>query len=187
MLLPVLTVPVYRLLSGRADYFLLLLEEDSRGGQLSSPSPTPSSARLPPHQDTDRLNSRQHSFTPAVERVLYVALTSWWQLGGEGTAWPDIYSLVGKEMYVTYLSPSFISLVDLSSASEDDFDSEDSEQELKGYACRHCFTTSKMPHLFFVCTPVIRTCLAIPVLSWDRCEPTQHSTVWQMGIRVCQD
>lgn len=32
--------------------------------------------------------------------------------------------------------------VDLSSASEDDFDSEDSEQELKGYACRHCFTTS---------------------------------------------
>lgn len=33
-------------------------------------------------------------------------------------------------------------LVDLSSASEDDFDSEDSEQELKGYACRHCFTTS---------------------------------------------
>lgn len=35
--------------------------------------------------------------------------------------------------------------VDLSSASEDDFDSEDSEQELKGYACRHCFTTSKWP------------------------------------------
>lgn len=33
--------------------------------------------------------------------------------------------------------------VDLSSASEDDFDSEDSEQELKGYACRHCFTTSE--------------------------------------------
>lgn len=33
--------------------------------------------------------------------------------------------------------------MDLSSASEDDFDSEDSEQELKGYACRHCFTTSK--------------------------------------------
>lgn len=35
--------------------------------------------------------------------------------------------------------------VDLSSASEDDFDSEDSEQELKGYACRHCFSTSKIP------------------------------------------
>ncbi|XP_078251473.1 arginine-glutamic acid dipeptide repeats protein-like, partial [Rhinoraja longicauda] len=32
--------------------------------------------------------------------------------------------------------------LDLSSASEDDFDSEDSEQELKGYACRHCFTTT---------------------------------------------
>ncbi|PWA30943.1 hypothetical protein CCH79_00010672 [Gambusia affinis] len=32
--------------------------------------------------------------------------------------------------------------MDLSSASEDDFDSEDSEQELKGYACRHCFTTT---------------------------------------------
>lgn len=38
---------------------------------------------------------------------------------------------------------SFSLPVDLSSASEDDFDSEDSEQELKGYACRHCFTTSK--------------------------------------------
>jgi hypothetical protein len=37
--------------------------------------------------------------------------------------------------------------VDLSSASEDDFDSEDSEQELKGYACRHCFTTSKWPRV----------------------------------------
>lgn len=40
--------------------------------------------------------------------------------------------------------------VDLSSASEDDFDSEDSEQELKGYACRHCFTTSKRL-LFSLC------------------------------------
>lgn len=41
-------------------------------------------------------------------------------------------------------------LVDLSSASEDDFDSEDSEQELKGYACRHCFTTSKTPQPFYL-------------------------------------
>lgn len=40
---------------------------------------------------------------------------------------------------------SFTYSVDLSSASEDDFDSEDSEQELKGYACRHCFTTSMLP------------------------------------------
>lgn len=40
-------------------------------------------------------------------------------------------------------------LVDLSSASEDDFDSEDSEQELKGYACRHCFTTSKTPPFIY--------------------------------------
>nr|XP_028596592.1 arginine-glutamic acid dipeptide repeats protein isoform X2 [Podarcis muralis] len=39
-------------------------------------------------------------------------------------------------------SSEFLHLVDLSSASEDDFDSEDSEQELKGYACRHCFTTT---------------------------------------------
>ncbi|OWK08468.1 hypothetical protein Celaphus_00010989, partial [Cervus elaphus hippelaphus] len=37
----------------------------------------------------------------------------------------------------------YLHALDLSSASEDDFDSEDSEQELKGYACRHCFTTSK--------------------------------------------
>uniref|UniRef100_A0A8C5TV79 Arginine-glutamic acid dipeptide repeats protein n=1 Tax=Malurus cyaneus samueli TaxID=2593467 RepID=A0A8C5TV79_9PASS len=38
--------------------------------------------------------------------------------------------------------PPSSEFLDLSSASEDDFDSEDSEQELKGYACRHCFTTS---------------------------------------------
>lgn len=48
------------------------------------------------------------------------------------------------------LFPMFLFLppsVDLSSASEDDFDSEDSEQELKGYACRHCFTTSRSQSL----------------------------------------
>uniref|UniRef100_A0AAY4E0J1 Arginine-glutamic acid dipeptide repeats protein n=1 Tax=Denticeps clupeoides TaxID=299321 RepID=A0AAY4E0J1_9TELE len=38
--------------------------------------------------------------------------------------------------------PPSSEFLDLSSASEDDFDSEDSEQELKGYACRHCFSTS---------------------------------------------
>uniref|UniRef100_A0A673WUJ0 Arginine-glutamic acid dipeptide repeats protein n=1 Tax=Salmo trutta TaxID=8032 RepID=A0A673WUJ0_SALTR len=38
--------------------------------------------------------------------------------------------------------PPSSEFLDLSSASEDDLDSEDSEQELKGYACRHCFTTS---------------------------------------------
>ncbi|XP_023795990.1 arginine-glutamic acid dipeptide repeats protein, partial [Cyanistes caeruleus] len=38
--------------------------------------------------------------------------------------------------------PPSSEFLDLSSASEDDFDSEDSEQELKGYACRHCFTTT---------------------------------------------
>ncbi|XP_064156849.1 arginine-glutamic acid dipeptide repeats protein-like isoform X7 [Anguilla rostrata] len=44
-------------------------------------------------------------------------------------------------------TPSRPPSMDLSSASEDDFDSEDSEQELKGYACRHCFsTTSKDWH-----------------------------------------
>ncbi|CAJ0930410.1 unnamed protein product, partial [Ranitomeya imitator] len=37
--------------------------------------------------------------------------------------------------------PPSSEFLDLSSASEDDFDSEDSEQELKGYACRHCFST----------------------------------------------
>ncbi|XP_069466144.1 arginine-glutamic acid dipeptide repeats protein isoform X3 [Ambystoma mexicanum] len=36
--------------------------------------------------------------------------------------------------------PPSSEFLDLSSASEDDFDSEDSEQELKGYACRHCFS-----------------------------------------------
>lgn len=43
--------------------------------------------------------------------------------------------------------------VDLSSASEDDFDSEDSEQELKGYACRHCFTTSE----YFLCLHYLKS------------------------------
>ncbi|XP_030393863.1 arginine-glutamic acid dipeptide repeats protein isoform X2 [Gopherus evgoodei] len=38
--------------------------------------------------------------------------------------------------------PPSSEFLDLSSASEDDFDSEDSEQELKGYACRYCFTTT---------------------------------------------
>lgn len=46
-------------------------------------------------------------------------------------------------MMMMPLTPLSSCPVDLSSASEDDFDSEDSEQELKGYACRHCFTTSK--------------------------------------------
>lgn len=45
--------------------------------------------------------------------------------------------------------------VDLSSASEDDFDSEDSEQELKGYACRHCFTTSKKYLCLHVCVLIV--------------------------------
>lgn len=57
-----------------------------------------------------------------------------------------VYSGV-RAMYVKCLSLSLP--VDLSSASEDDFDSEDSEQELKGYACRHCFTTSKTPRSTF--------------------------------------
>ncbi|CAN0339483.1 unnamed protein product, partial [Lampetra fluviatilis] len=38
--------------------------------------------------------------------------------------------------------PPSSEFLDLSSASEDDFDSEDSDQELRGYACRHCFTTT---------------------------------------------
>ncbi len=36
-----------------------------------------------------------------------------------------------------------LSVVELSSASEDDLDSEDSEQGGKGQACSHCLTTSK--------------------------------------------
>lgn len=47
--------------------------------------------------------------------------------------------------------------MDLSSASEDDFDSEDSEQELKGYACRHCFTTSTC--LILALLPSLCCCL----------------------------
>lgn len=54
---------------------------------------------------------------------------------------------------------AYLCTVDLSSASEDDFDSEDSEQELKGYACRHCFTTSKWPQV-----PLVQP----RVLSWAR-------------------
>uniref|UniRef100_G1P307 Arginine-glutamic acid dipeptide repeats protein n=1 Tax=Myotis lucifugus TaxID=59463 RepID=G1P307_MYOLU len=43
--------------------------------------------------------------------------------------------------------PPSSEFLDLSSASEDDFDSEASDQELKGYPCRHCFsTTSKDWH-----------------------------------------
>lgn len=48
-------------------------------------------------------------------------------------------------MYV-YWMPAVVLLhcaVELSSASEDDMDSEDSEQGEKGQACSHCLTTSK--------------------------------------------
>lgn len=54
--------------------------------------------------------------------------------------------------------------MDLSSASEDDFDSEDSEQELKGYACRHCFTTSKLSRSTPAVTHAGHLALAIAVL-----------------------
>lgn len=64
--------------------------------------------------------------------------------------------------------------VDLSSASEDDFDSEDSEQELKGYACRHCFTTSKSTSHLQTHTLYIWACWAIPVLINISVSP--HST-----------
>ena len=33
--------------------------------------------------------------------------------------------------------------VDLSSASESEIDSDDSEKDFSSYACRHCYTTSK--------------------------------------------
>lgn len=60
------------------------------------------------------------------------------QVGGTRKSWIFIFLFPLLPLFFTYS-------VDLSSASEDDFDSEDSEQELKGYACRHCFTTSMHP------------------------------------------
>lgn len=48
--------------------------------------------------------------------------------------------------------------MDLSSASEDDFDSEDSEQELKGYACRHCFSTSECKMYYQIKYHIIISC-----------------------------
>ncbi|XP_006823033.1 uncharacterized protein LOC100368754 [Saccoglossus kowalevskii] len=38
--------------------------------------------------------------------------------------------------------PASSEFLDLSSASEEEIDSEDSEKDLSGYACRHCYTTS---------------------------------------------
>lgn len=64
--------------------------------------------------------------------------------------------------------------MDLSSASEDDFDSEDSEQELKGYACRHCFTTSKTT---FLLQTLGYGLLGYSCPDWDQCGPAEHSTV----------
>lgn len=58
--------------------------------------------------------------------------------------WPHSQLSDGVSSVSTF---AHLCTVDLSSASEDDFDSEDSEQELKGYACRHCFTTSKWPQV----------------------------------------
>lgn len=54
---------------------------------------------------------------------------------------------------------SLLSAVDLSSASEDDLDSEDSEQEMKGYSCGHCGTTSK--HTSIPPDPCLYTVLII--------------------------
>lgn len=62
-------------ISGRANHLLLLLEEDPRGSQLSSPPQTSPPACLPPHQDANCFDSRQHSLTPPLQRVLWVYLT----------------------------------------------------------------------------------------------------------------
>lgn len=67
--------------------------------------------------------------------------------------------------------------VDLSSASEDDFDSEDSEQELKGYACRHCFTTSKIPSSIYTHSHLLYR-LAWLFLSW-------LGSVWACTTQRC--
>lgn len=77
--------------------------------------------------------------------------------------------------------------VDLSSASEDDFDSEDSEQELKGYACRHCFTTSKTHAPLKDAHTRHVVLLGYSCPGEARREPARRSTVSQMGIRRCQD
>lgn len=71
--------------------------------------------------------------------------------------------------------------VDLSSASEDDFDSEDSEQELKGYACRHCFTTSKAARRLRFdsgcsCCLVRISVSLHPTAAWDRWASQDVST-----------
>ena len=63
--------------------------------------------------------------------------------------------------------------MDLSSASEDDFDSEDSEQELKGYACRHCFSTSK------------RRVGAGALRGSSQAQPLPVLRVWGIGLGAC--
>lgn len=73
-----------------------------------------------------------------------------------------------------FLPPS----VDLSSASEDDFDSEDSEQELKGYACRHCFTTSTSQ-----CPP--SPCWGSPAAAWAGCSQQGQLLSWYSCSQQC--
>ena len=139
-------------LLGRANYLLLLLEENPWGSQLSSPPQTPTPARLPPHQNTNRFNPCEHPLTPPVKRVLYV----YFSLCTYKKEEMQLASNGGKMVHVNCLFSLFFFPVDLSSASEDDFDSEDSEQELKGYACRHCFTTSKTTTSDIFCTRASR-------------------------------
>lgn len=168
---------------GRANYLLLLLEKDPRGSQLSSPPQTPPPARIPPHQDTNCFNSCQHSLSSPLQRVLYVYLLPQRQLGRRegGMTW---YILLLEERTWNV----FVSLLQWTSA-----------QPVKMTLTVKTVNRSwRATPAATVSLPVRRVCFThththhMDLLGYscpdqDRCEPAQHSAVWQMGIRRCHD
>lgn len=105
---------------GRADHILLPLEKNSRGCRNASLSTTTQAAVVSKGKDPLRCRSRER---PVSKLLRWVILFS-----------PFITQVAVMPYTVASPLP-----VDASSASEDELDSEDSEQEVK--SCSHCGIT----------------------------------------------
>lgn len=124
--------------SGWTDYFLLSLEENSRGCRNESLQTATPTAVLSQGKDPLSGGSCQHAIAK---------LFKW--ANDVPQKWDGVFVCRGIlshswscSYYVWHsLKREFCFAVDASSASEDDLDSEDSEQEIK--SCSHCGATSE--------------------------------------------